>query len=230
MNGSGAFVRRVGFMMPSVNIVLENDLRRILPTDVSAHVARVQWHPHQAPDELVAVRRIAAEQLRDARPAVVGFACSSETMVSAEETEQVLAGFADLLSVPIVAAGPALVDRLRRDGATRIAVLTPLAEIEAEHELRFLEDSGFHIVESKVLGIADPGIVAGFAPADIAEEVTSWADAPIDAAVILCATYRGAEAAALLRARMPVPVISINEVTIDATLEAYPSQQIGEAA
>ena len=207
---------RLGFLIPSPNVAFERDARTALPNWASAHVSRVKL---QGPNATVlpAEFQRAAEEIADVRPHAICYACSADTMHNQEQNEELRQLLEATCGCPATTLGEALVQELGLIG-TRVALLAPYDEALTQQEAGFLEDRGFSIVRKRALALdmRRPGSL--MSPEEIAEIACTMDGPDLDAIVIACAAFRGAEAVPLIATRTATPVLAVNSVSLRAAL------------
>lgn len=208
------WTHRLGFLVPSVNTVIERDLRLSLPGTVSAHVARMPI-TRDTPEQLSALADSVPDAARLLAHAAVGsivFACTSGSLYhgpgyDTEITERIT----EASGVPASTTSTAVVAALRSLGLTRVLLLTPYEPWLDELVVGFLGAHGVEVTGTVGPALPDPLDTASVPPAGIADAVTDLGRA--EGVFVSCTAFRGLEAAAILRERFGVPVVSSNEAT-----------------
>lgn len=214
---------RLGFLVPSGNSTLERDTRIGLPDTVSAHFARMAMTKDD-PEQVAGLHEAApraAELLAHADVDVIAFACTTGSLYEGQ-------GFDERIAERITAAtgiratttSTAVVQALRSLGMSRVVLVTPYEPWLDELVVRFL---GTHDIA--VTRVAGPGLpyardIVSVPPERIADEALADQKAleEADGVFLSCTAFRGLEAAAQVRARAGVPVVSSNEATFWAAL------------
>lgn len=143
---------RIGLIIPSSNRMVEQEMVRHTPPDVTVHVMRLRMTgDHRSTlDALMPRVEEAAGMLLDARCDVVAFHCT------ANSTSEGLAGEAKLLGA-LRAAGASrattTATAVRRAfdalGAHRIVLLTPYDAHATEEESAFLREAGYDVLYAR---------------------------------------------------------------------------------
>ncbi|MFI6823874.1 aspartate/glutamate racemase family protein [Micromonospora sp. NPDC050187] len=208
------WTHRLGFLVPSVNTVIERDLRLSLPATVSAHVARMSII-RDTPEQLAALADSvpgAATLLSHAAVDSIVFACTSGSLYhglgyDGEITERITAA----AGVPASTTSTAVVAALRSLGLSRVVLVTPYEPWLDELVGAFLGAHGIEVTATAGPALPDPLDTASVPPEEIAAAVVDPGAA--DGIVISCTAFRGLEAARILRERFGLPVVSSNEAT-----------------
>ena len=122
--------KRVGLIVPSTNTVMEPDLYSHLPSWVTVHTARMLL---QGGVTIAAEERMlddylpeSAKEISTLRPDVVVFGCTSAGALRGPAYEHDLAQeLSQITGAPTVTIMEAVVEEMRRLGATRVALLSP---------------------------------------------------------------------------------------------------------
>ena len=142
---------RLGFIVPAINVVAEDDFIALAADDVGVHFARA---------DVDTDREIGAQfqQMIDAAPAlattivkagvsVTAFACTSASFFKGNGSDQVIAdSIIAETGVPAITTATAVTDALRTIGANRIAIATPYLSWVYEAERDFFVAAGFDVV------------------------------------------------------------------------------------
>jgi maleate isomerase len=217
---------RLGFIVPSVNVVLEDDLRRFLPDDVSAHVTRIAL-TGTTEDALKAALQAsapAARLLAHAGVDAMALACTGASIVGGQKGGPG-SELREASGVPGLDTMQALTAAFEALGARRILLFSPFDDAFNATEAASLSARGFEVVRTVGLGIRDPRRCPEISLDDIVERVVQ-ADLPsVDVVFLSCANLRGFEAVAALEERLSKPVVTTNQAVIWALLRMAGSAQ-----
>lgn len=227
--------RRVGLLVPASNSVMEVDFYRNLPPTCTLHVARMHLSGVTVAGEeamLDVFLPQAVEDLASLCPQAVVFGCTSAGALRGNEYEKKLC--LDLqrrTGAQVVSVNAAVRACLRGLGVTRIGVVTPyLDELNARIRAS-LEGDGFQVPCIGGLGLADNMAIAAVEPEAIASfAVDRLSGQAVDAVFISCTNFRAAQAAAKVRARLGVPVITSNLAALEEVcrLFGFPAPPLGD--
>lgn len=212
-------------MVPSVNTVLEDDVRAYLPAGVATNVGRVVLRRADSADDFAALRDDAATEaakLRDASVDVMLLACGAATVVGGPDHDRhltdTLSGAAGAPAVTMTGATLAALDQLL---ATDVVVVTPYPAWLHEAEATYLRAAGLVVRDVRL----DLGPVPGLADIPpnrvfnaVVDALPGHADA--DAVVVACANLRALDAVEMLEERLGTSVVTGNQALLWAGLRA----------
>jgi maleate isomerase len=207
---------RVGLLVPSSNTIIERDAR-VLPQEVSAHVARMKI-TRDDDDQLAALIDLApaaADLLADAAVEAIAFACTSGSLHGGPGyDDEIVRRIRAATGIPTTTTATAVVDALRAEGATRVALVSPYEGWLNELVTAFLEGHGISVGRVVGFGLPDPLDSAALAPERIAEAVRSVDSSDVGAVVVSCTAFQGLEAARLVAGELGKPVVTSNQATL----------------
>ena len=213
--------KRVGLIVPSPNTVMEPDMLRNLPPEVTLHTARmlVEGRVTIESEERLLDEYLpkAAREIATMRPDVVVFGCTSaEALRGPDYAESLSRELAGATGAPTVTVLGAVAEELRRLGARRVAVLTPYSPEVNETIRRSLEDMGYQVVHMDGLDIRD-----GFGFAEVTpEEIVEYAREQMrgveaDCLFVSCANLRAVEVLDAIREAVGMPVVTSIQAVIE---------------
>ncbi|MBA2449424.1 MAG: aspartate/glutamate racemase family protein [Chloroflexi bacterium] len=217
--------RRIGLIVPSSNTVVEVDFARNLPAGATLHTARMFLAETTEPAEREMIDRYlpqAATDLASLYPDVVAFACTSGGAVLGADGERaMIEQLSRTTNARVVSTNEAVKSEIERHHPDRVAVITPyVGELNARIRAG-LVGRGLDVVHIAGLGLSENYAIARVPPARIlAFAEQQLADVSFDLLFISCTNFRGLDARPALRERFGVPVVTSNQATIGATLEA----------
>lgn len=214
---------RLGFVVPSVNTVIEDELRALLPGDVSYSCGRVTLGTGDTATQLAAFETTVPEEagkLGDARVDAVVLACTSASIVRGPEYDaQLTREIAERAGAPAITATAASVLALTALDAHRILVLTPYEDRVHGLEVEYLRGLGFLVADGRLT--TPPQHLGRVAPAEVAREVVTLvgeqAQRP-DVVLVSCANARLFATIPHLEATLQLPVVSSNQAAAWAAL------------
>lgn len=222
---SGGVRARAGFIVPSVNTVIEDDLRLVMPHWLGCHTARVSLGGGSH-DELLALReraRGAVSDLKEAQVDLVAFTCTAGSMVGGPSYD--LAVTEDILSANIshaITTAGAMVAGLRALGAQSITFISPHKGDLHDVEANFFERFGLSVVMSSRMNLGHPKTLAQVSPAALQSEIMRLVPRDQvrgDAVVLSCANMRALECVQALQSDFGMPVVGSNQAMIWAVLQ-----------
>ncbi len=213
--------KRVGLIIPSLNVIVEDDMRRELPPDVGLHIGRLRLRKTQGrvtQAALLEAGRDAVEQstlLSDAGVDAIAFNCTGASLSDGPEgarrlRDEIAAATKTAATTTILS----VVRALRASGLKRIVHVCPFTAEFGADEAAFLRAEGFEIVESRGLNFTDARLAAKMSPQEIVE-IAIGVDRPDAGGIFLaCANVRAMEATAELQQRLGKPVVTSNQAVL----------------
>jgi maleate isomerase len=209
--------KRVGVIIPSLNVVVEDDLRRELPADVGLHVTRVRLGKTQGrvtQAALLAAGRDAVELstlLSDAGMDAIAFNCTGSSLSDGPEgaralRDQIAAATGTAATTTILS----VVRALRASALRRIVHVCPFTPEFGADEAAFLRAEGFDIVASRGLNFTDARLAAKMSPREICDIAAAFDQPEAEGLFLACANVRAMEATAELQQRLGKPVVTSN--------------------
>ena len=186
---------RLGVVVPSVNIVVEDWYPHVVPDGVSLHFARMLIGVGSSPERIIAMDREdgrrAIQQIVSCRPHAIAYGCTASSILQGHAFDERLRGeIRHLAGVPATTAAESLFAACRALGLRQVTAISPYTEAVAAAEHRFFAEGGVHCVAG-----ADLGIGAGFRLAEpepeaiLALALGAW-DPQSDGIVAACLNFR----------------------------------------
>jgi maleate cis-trans isomerase len=209
---------KIGIITPGVNTNIEPECYRMAPKGVSFHTSRLLLLGKATEESYHRMERDterAAEELSTAEVDVVGWACTSgSVLLPPRRIEDKITA---ITSCPAACTITAVVAALKELGVKRLALGTPYVSFINESEIDFLEKAGFDVVSmyGLELGVTQEerrGI--GRVPPHSLHRFARHIDnAKAEAIFISCANIAAVEEIAQVEAERGKPVITSNLVT-----------------
>lgn len=215
MDGAGGRMprARIGVIVPSGNILAEDQLRAMLPDEIGMHVTRLRLTGSSDADLDGMLRDLplAAGLLADARVDLMAFNCTAVSTRSPEADAAIATDIATRTGIPAVTTATALTAGLAALGTRRIVLVTPYIAPVVEREAAFLAHAGI-----EVLGRCGAGIDSNWdmatAPARRWHDLTlEHRDDAAEAYVLSCTAIDTARIVAPLEAELGRPVLTSNQ-------------------
>jgi maleate isomerase len=213
--------KRVGIVIPSLNVVVEDDVRRELPSNVGFHIARVRLGKTQGrvtQAALLAAGRDAVGQstfLSDAGMDAIAFNCTGASLSDGPEGARRLRDeIAAATGTPSTTTILCVVRALRAAGLRRIVHVCPFTPEFGADEAAFLRAEGFELVASRGLNFTDARLAAKMTPQEIVDIVAPLDDPSAEGIFLACANVRAMEATPALQQRLGKPVVTSNQAVI----------------
>lgn len=142
---------RLGFIVPAINVVAEDDFITLAAADVGVHFARADVDTSREIsaqfDQMIDAAPALARSLAKAGVAVVAFACTSASFFRGEGSDRTIAdAMTAAAAIPTLTTATAAVNALQAVGARRIAIATPYLSWVYEAEQAFFSSAGFEVV------------------------------------------------------------------------------------
>lgn len=219
---------RVGVVVPSSNTVMEVDLYRGLPPDVTLHTARmymVETTPEGEAAMLDDHLPGAIQDLASARLDIVVFGCTSAGALRGKAYEsELLRRMAEETGAEPISVATAVGEAINRRGARRVGVVTPYVESLNDKIRASLEADGLEVAGIHGLGIDENFEIAEVSPERVAEFATErFEGRSIDLLFASCTNFRALEARERIEDALGVPVMTSNLAALEAVVEKLPS-------
>jgi maleate isomerase len=217
--------RRIGLIVPSSNTVVEVDFAGNVPPGATLHTARMFLaETTEAAEREMITRYVpqAAIDLASLYPHVVAFACTSGgAVLGADGEAELIEELARTTNARVVSTNDAVKSRIERHDPERVAVITPYVDELNERIRAGLVGRGLNVVHIAGMGLTENYAIALVPP----ERIVAFAEEQLegvsfDLLFVSCTNFRGMAARPALIERFGVPVVTSNQATIEATLEA----------
>lgn len=216
---------RLGFIIPAINVIAEDDYIALAADDVGVHFARADVDTNREVAEqfqqMIDAAPTLATSIAKAGITVVGFACTSASFFQGEGSDQVIAqNMTAAAGVPTYTTATAAVNALRTVGAKRIAIATPYLSWVYEAERAFFQHAGFEVLAINGLerrGGTDINSITGDEIRALVEDI----DRPdADAIFVSCTDLPVLGLIDELERTYRKPVLSSNQATFWAAAKA----------
>lgn len=227
--------KRIGIVIPSLNVVVEDDLRRELPADVGFHITRVRLKKtggRVTQAALLEAGKDAVELstlLSDAGMDGIAFNCTGASLSDGPEgarrlRDEIAAATGTRSTTTILSVTRAL----RASALRRIVHVCPFTAEFGADEAAFLRAEGFELVASRGLDFTDARLAAKLSPGEICDIAARFDQPEADGLFLACANVRAMEAARDLQRRLRKPVVTSNQAVIWELLEMIGHPQANE--
>jgi maleate isomerase len=215
---------RVGLLIPSTNAVMERDLWRMAPPDVTVVTARMAYDRRLAPLErlerqLDSLPR-AIEDVLSAGVDVVLYGCTSGSFIHGRAWEQrFLKDLEARASCPVVLTARALTDAALAAGIRRAIVVTPYRREVNARLLAYLSEASIEVRELVVLNGSPPEAIR---LDEIRRAVRGSRGDGADGFIVACTALRAWEAFEPVLPELGRPVVTSNQAALQAVLRLDP--------
>jgi maleate isomerase len=210
---------RLGVIVPSVNIVVEEWYPRVVPVGVSVHFARMLIADGSSPDEIIAMDREdgrrAIGQIASCRPHAVAYGCTASSIMQGHAFDERLRGeIRHVAGVPATTATYSIFAACRALGLKRVTAISPYIEAVDAAERRFFAEGGIETVAGAHLGIGDGFRLAEPEPDAILDLALGAWDPQSDGLIAACLNFRSHAIIDALEARIDKPVVTSTQAVL----------------
>lgn len=220
--------KKLGFIVPSWNTVMEYECQRMAPAGVSLHFTRIA-HTDDAEETLLhmieAVPAL-ADLLAHARLDAICFGCTGGSFVRPGMDADIIEAIRERTGIPATTTATALVEAMREMGVAKVAVASPYPQWLNDRLCAFLENRGIEVVAERGQDVECPAFLPPQNAAALAREV----DCPeADGVFVSCTNFRVLEEVEALEAALGKPVLTSNTTALWHTLRTAGFEGAGSA-
>ena len=210
---------RLGVIVPSVNIVVEEWYPRVVPDGVSVHFARMLIADGSSPEKIIAMDREdgsrAIAQIASCRPHAVAYGCTASSIIQGHAFDERLRGeIRHITGAPATTATNSIFAACRALGLKRVTAISPYTEAVDAAEHRFFEEGGIETVAGGHLGIADGFRLAEPEPDAILDLALRTWDPQSDGLIAACLNFRSHPIVEAVEARIGKPVVTSTQAVL----------------
>ena len=210
---------RLGVIVPSVNIVVEEWYPRVVPDGVSVHFARMLIGEGSSPERIIAMDREdgarAIRQLASCRPHAIAYGCTASSIVQGHAFDENLRGeIRHISGAPATTATDSIFAACRALGLKRVTAISPYPEAVDAAEHRFFAEDGVDCIAGACLGITDGFRLAEPEPAAIFDLALGAWDPQSDGLIAACLNFRSHPIIDALEARIGKPVVTSTQAVL----------------
>jgi maleate isomerase len=213
--------RRIGLLLPSSNTTQEIEYWRVMPPDVSLHVARLPLRNVEADSTVRIVEDIETEarKLADADVDAIVLAATAPSSRRGPGYDKELAGrIAAASGKPATTAATAQNEAMAALGIDRITIAAPWSDEVNRIAAAFIEASGYRVLHHQALGLVR-NLEIGLLDERTALELGQQVDRPDAQAVMLaCGNWMTLGVVDALERAIGKPVLTTNQVSLWAVL------------
>lgn len=208
---------RIGIIVPSCNIVLEQEFGQLVPEGVSVHFSRASLS-HDSLEELeklVGNIPESARQLADGKVNVIGFGCTGASFMKGKGSDiEIIKKIEECTKVQATTTSTAVIAALGFLGLKKIVIATPYEDWLNEKQEVFFEESGFKVLNIRGLGLSNPEEMASLFPEQIYLHARKSLVEDADGIFISCTDIRTIEIIDKLEKDTGKPVVTSNQATM----------------
>jgi maleate isomerase len=215
---------KLGFVLLATEQTVQDDVLSMRPKGVGVHFARAAIPDSITRETLAAQADLladcAATLLPDGSLDVVSYACTSGSLVIGEQRvfAELQKGAPGAVASSIITG---VIRALRAVGAKRIVVATPYLDEVNTAEKRYLEQSGFEVLDIQGLNLERDSDMVRVTPDFIADFAVSLDRPDADAVFVSCGALRTLDVVARIERQIGKPVICSNQAMMwDALRQA----------
>jgi len=214
----------VGLICPIPGIATEGEFHRRIPEAIEISTTRIALPITNAAGlaKLVHYAEDAADLLALAKPDVVAFCCTGGSFIKGlGYDKEVAARLQERLNgLPVITTSGACLEALKTLGAKRIGLVTPYLAGVTELERVFLEANGFEVTSVQNLNLDDPWKIAHIDNSVLSEMAARACESKPDALFLSCCALAYMDAIDSTEKRLGVPMVTSNQATLWAILDA----------
>jgi maleate cis-trans isomerase len=209
--------RRIGLLLPSSSSVQERDFCRVLPEDITLHVARMRLSNVEAESTLRIVQEIESEsqKLADVDVDVIVFPATAPSSRNGIGYDQELIKRIRAASgKPATTASTALLEALRVLSAKQIVLGAPWSAAVNQTVAAFIEANGVKVLAQEALGLVrnlDIGLLDPQTALDVGRRVNRPG---ADAVILACGNWSTFSIIDQLERDLGKPVLTTNQVSL----------------
>jgi maleate isomerase len=225
---------RIGIIIPSVNTTFEPECQRLCPEGVSYHFSRMNLGDLTI-EALLEMGKHAVEKGKELATAgvdLIVFGCTSGSFAGGKgHDEKIIQELEAATGIPALATSAAVVKALKALSVRSFALCSPYSEELNNREKEFFEAQGFQVTAMVGLGLVKKTALFPLAPRPVSHvglqefyssyKMARMVNSPeADAVFISCTNFRSLEVIEKLETDLRKPVLSSNQATIWAALDA----------
>jgi len=222
--------RRIGLLIPSSSSVQERDFCKVLPEDITLHVARMRLSNVEAESTLRIVQEIEIEsqKLADVDVDVIVFPATAPSSRNGIGYDQELIKRISAASgKPATTASTALLQALRVLSAKRIVLGAPWSAAVNQTVTEFIEANGIEVLAQEALGFIR-NLEIGLLDPQTALDAGRRVDRPgADAIVLACGNWSTFSIIDQLERDLGKPVLTTNQVSLWHALKIMDEKPVG---
>jgi maleate isomerase len=222
--------RRIGLLVPSSSSVQERDFNKVLPADITLHVARMRLSNVEADSTLRIVQEIETEsqKLADVDVDVIIFPATAPSSRNGIGYDQELIRRISAASgKPATTASTALLEASRALSIKRIALGAPWSAAVNETVAAFIEANGVKVLAQETLGFIR-NLEIGLLDPQTALDVGRRVNRPgADVVILACGNWSTFSIIDQLERDLRKPVLTTNQVSLWHALKIMDRKPLG---
>lgn len=209
--------KKLGFIVPSWNTVMEYECQRMAPEGVSVHFTRIAHTDDEEKTLLHMIHEVPALAglLAHAKLDAICFGCTGGSFVRPTMDREISDLIEQGTGIPASTTATALVEAMREMNISRVAIASPYPQWLNDRLAAFLAGKGIEAVREKGLNTECPA----FLPPERSMELAREVDCPQAQGIFIsCTNFRALEGVEELEAELGKPVLTSNTTAMWHTL------------
>lgn len=210
--------RRIGVLLPPMNVAMEPDMNSWTPDGVTVHATRL--YRSEAITGVAQLQEMLegleedVRRLAFTRPDIIVYGCTSGSSLEPHQDQEIASKIEAASRIQAIATAGAVVDALRALETRRVAVATPYVDEVNQREMAFLAEHGFEPVNLEALRLSNSYDIA-----EVTQErlyrLALAADRPeADALFVSCTNLRTSSLVDRLEHDLGKPVVTSNQASM----------------
>jgi len=219
---------KIGMMIPSSNVTMEQEMWRMAPLGVSIHCSRMLGIGCNAEDlrQMDNYLEQCAEELNTIDPDAILYGCTSGSLLEGQEWERKIRqrllliapnSAAVTTSGAVLAAMQAFQDKCKNK---KITIINPYVDEVAKAESEYFENNGYKVVSEYHMGFRLGRDIYSQRPEYVYRLAKSTVTKETELLFISCTNLRTIEVIDAIEQDMGIPVITSNQASMWALLKA----------
>jgi len=220
--------RRIGLILPSVNIRMEPELNRckeLLGFNFYSTRVMLDDTTEETLKAMESDLQRAAQMIATVFPEAVIYGCTSGSFIQGNDgNSNIVNIIGKYCKCPVITASWAMINSIKSLGAKKITLVTPYTDDINEAEKVFFESNGISIAAMRGLKIISAEKLRT-QPVEVIEDLVLKTDTSDSEAVFIsCTNVEGFHICENLEKKIKKPVISSNIACLWALLKAIPNE------
>lgn len=209
---------KIGVITPANGTSMEMEFHKYAPDGVATMTQRILFErvDHQGLAALADRSVEAAKILSSAKPDLLLFGCTTGSLINGFGYDQTLIDRIREASggIPTITTSTALVAALKTLGSQKLVIATPYPDSVNAAEKKFIEDSGFDVLDIRGLGYTDPNCMPRTTMAEMYPLAKRMLVPEADTVFISCTGINVMDGIQAMEQDFARPVITSNQVTL----------------
>lgn len=210
-------MKRIGLILPSVNVHMEPEFNALGLKDVQFFATRVMLK-ETTEESLVAMENdldYAARLIATVYPDVIAYACTSGSFIKGPAWDnKIMNTVTEIAKCPAVTTSYSVLEGIKALGLKKIAMFTPYTDYLNEKETAYFGNKGIEVVAERGLQIIDSEILHSQTEDTIKRNVREIDVPEAQGVFISCTDFKGMGVAQELEDELGKPVLSSNITTL----------------